>query len=159
MRDSRAPSRRSFLRAVAFALGALGLRVPGLAAAAEPDDEPTPEAKAVLRQRFGKRPLRRGHVDLTLPAEAPDARVVPLIVETDLPMRADDWVKAIHIVVDHNPDIYVAGFQLTPALGAASVDTRIKLRRTSFVRAIVERSNGELWYAATKVYAKLNGCV
>lgn len=158
-----ATSRRSFVRALGAALGsAVGALAAGAplaaAAGAQPDDEPTEEVKRVLRAHFGDRPLHKGHVDLTLPEDAPDGRVVPLFIESDLPMRPDDYVRAFHLIVDHNPDIYLAGFELTPALGAATIDTRIKMRRTSYVRAIAERSNGELWYAAHRVWVTLNGC-
>ena len=122
------------------------------------DDEPPEQVKRVLEARFGKRPIRKGHVQLDIPEDAPDGRVVPLFIETDLPMTPAEYVTAVHIVVDHNPDIYLAGFQLTPALGAAAIDTRIKMRRTSYVRAIAETNRGELWYAATKVFVTLNGC-
>ena len=47
---------------------------------------------------------------LDVPENAPDGRSVPVFVETSLPMVSTDYVKAIHIVVDHNPDIYLAGF-------------------------------------------------
>jgi sulfur-oxidizing protein SoxY len=160
-------SRRSFVALAAA--GALGLaalvtaRRPALAAApaharGTEDDEPPEQVKRVLEARFGKRPIRKGHVQLDIPEDAPDGRVVPLFIETDLPMTPADYVKGVHIIVDHNPDIYLAGFQLTPALGAAAIDTRIKMRRTSYVRAIAETSRGELWYAATKVFVTLNGC-
>lgn len=163
--DGGGGSRRSFVRLAAGALGALlSSRVLGatsVAAAprvAADDDEPPEAVKQVYRARFGNRVPRKGHVQLDVPENAPDGRAVPVFVETSLPMVSTDYVKAIHIVVDHNPDIYLAGFQFSPALGAASVDTRIKMRRTSYVRAIVETSRGELWTSATKVFVTLNGC-
>ncbi|HEU4643794.1 MAG TPA: thiosulfate oxidation carrier protein SoxY [Gemmatimonadaceae bacterium] len=158
-------SRRSFVRACALALAGIaagvrslrGERAPATAAAAGDD---IPEAvRKVLRARFGDRPPREGHVQLDVPEVAPDSREVPVFIETDLPMEPARWVKAIHLVVDHNPDIYLAGFTLSPALGAASIDTRIKMRRSSQVRAIVETSTGELWMASKLVYTTLNGCV
>lgn len=156
------PSRRSFLLSGALALAAgLGPRVPGAAVratSAGPDDLPE-EVKKVLRERFGGRVLHEGHVSLDLPEVAPDAREVPIFVESDLPMEERRFVSAIHLIADHNPDIYVAGFHLTPALGKASIDTRIKLRRSTHVRAIVETSGGELWWMSKLVYVTLNGCV
>ena len=162
-------SRRQFLRTGARALGALvavpALLAPGAllaggtaAPAAGPEDELTEAVKKVFAVRFGDRPIRKGHVQLDVPENAPDGRSVPVFIETDLPMTADEYVKAFHLIVDHNPDIYLAGFQFTPALGAASIDTRIKMRRTSYVRVIAETSKGELWSAATKVWVTLNGC-
>lgn len=159
-------TRRSFVaRAASGALALAALAAPATDALATlrgarpaEDDEPPEQVRRVLEARFGKRPIRKGHVQLDIPSDAPDGRTVPLFIETDLPMTADDYVKSVHILVDHNPDIHLAEYRLTPALGAASIDTRIKMRRTSYVRAIVETSRGEVWYAASKVFVTLNGC-
>jgi sulfur-oxidizing protein SoxY len=168
MHEDHNLSRRSFVRSGALALVGLVTGVPGLRPerasalhqlASPTDDEPSAEVKRVLQQRFGDRPIKKGHVQLDIPEVAPDSREVPVFVETDLPMTPDDYVKAFHIVVDHNPDIYLAGFTLSPAMGSASIDTRIKMRRSSYVRAIAETSRGELWSASTMVYTTLNGCV
>jgi sulfur-oxidizing protein SoxY len=159
--DGRGGSRRDFLRAAAGAAGALLVGAEALRAAPAPDPwgEELPErVREVLRARFGERTVRPGRVQLDVPENAPDGRSVPVFVETSLPLVSTDYVKAIHVVVDHNPDIYLAGFHFSAALGAASVDTRIKMRRTSYVRAIAETSRGELWGAATKVFVTLNGC-
>ena len=125
---------------------------------AGPDDEMTDAVKKVLHDRFGARPIRVGHMSLDIPADAPDGRAVPVFLESDLAMTADSYVKALHLIVDHNPDIYLAGFEFTPAIGVASIDTRIKMRRTTWVRAIAETNTGALWSAAKKVYVGLNGC-
>ena len=168
MRDGYDLSRRSFVRSGALALAALMTGASVLRAehsraprrlASPSDDDPSEEVKRVFKQRFGDRPIKKGHVQLDVPEIAPDSREVPVFVDTDLPMKPDDYVKAIHIIVDHNPDIYLAGFGLSPAMGSASIDTRIKMRRSSYVRAIAETSRGELWSAATMVYTTLNGCV
>lgn len=158
-------SRRSFVvRAGALALAALAAR-PGTMLAAAPapggpgDDELPDAVKKVLAARFGARKIQPGHVKLDVPEVAPDSREVPVFIDTDLPMEPARWVRAIHLIVDFNPDIYVAGFTLSPALGAASIDTRIKMRRSSHVRAIVESSTGELWIGSKFVYTTLNGCV
>lgn len=163
MDDRRSNTRRSFLRAAAVAVAALAVGTRDVLAewtrGAGPGDDMPDAAKKVLRERFGARQIKDGHVSLDLPEVAPDSREVPVFIETDLPMEPHRYVKAIHLVVDHNPDIYVAGFQLTPALGKASIDTRIKMRRSSQVRAIVETDTGELWWAHKLVYTTLNGCV
>jgi sulfur-oxidizing protein SoxY len=128
------------------------------AAAGPDDDEPSEAVKKVLREIFGDRPIRTGHVQLDLPENPPDGRLVPVFVESDLPMTPDDHVTAIHLIVDKNPDIHLAAFQLTPAVGLASIDTRIKMRATSHVRAIAETSRGEVWWAVRKVFPATNGC-
>jgi sulfur-oxidizing protein SoxY len=166
MDEGRSDTRRSFLRAAAAGFAALAMGTRDLVAAPVwrgdgpgPGDDMPDAAKKVLRAHFGTRPIKDGHVSLDLPEVAPDSREVPVFIETDLPMEPGRYVKAIHLMVDHNPDIYVAGFELTPALGKASIDTRIKMRRSSQVRAIVETNTGELWWAHKLVYTTLNGCV
>jgi len=46
------------------------------------------------------------------------------MIESDLPMAADRYVKAVHLLVDNNPDIHLAEFRLTPRIGQAFVSTR-----------------------------------
>jgi sulfur-oxidizing protein SoxY len=158
-------SRRSFLRTATLATGALlgtGVvgRVEPLLAAPGPEDPEVPneEVARILRERFGGRPIRRGHVSLDMPAVAEDGRVVPVMIESDLPMAPDAYVKGVHLIVDHNPDAHLAAFHLTPAIGSVAITTRIKMKRTTWVRCIVETSGGELWADYARVLVTLNGC-
>jgi sulfur-oxidizing protein SoxY len=155
-------SRRTFLKSSALAVAALAATTTASAAApllAGPGNEPDDEVRMVLREKFGSRVIREGHITLDVPDVAPDSREVPLLIESDLPMTPDNYVKGIHIVVDHNPDIYLAGFAFTAAIGAATLDTRIKMRRSSAVRIVAETSKGELWTTSRFVFTSLNGCV
>ncbi|MGH7625195.1 MAG: thiosulfate oxidation carrier protein SoxY [Gemmatimonadaceae bacterium] len=161
MSDDPHISRRTFMRSGALALAGatLGAGVLGAAPGGPGDDDVPDAVKALLKQRFGSRTIRNAHVSLDLPDVAPDAREVPIFIETDLPMDERHYVKTIHLIVDHNPDIYLAGFSYTPAMGAASIDTRVKLRRSTHVRAIAETNTGELFGITKFVYTTLNGCV
>jgi sulfur-oxidizing protein SoxY len=160
--------RRSFLQTLALAsaglvgLGAFGQsgRLLGVGRPVGPDDPeiPNEEVARIYRERFGGRPITRGHVQLDMPAVAEDGRIVPVIIESDLPMTPERYVKGIHLIVDHNPDAHVAGFYLTPAVGQVSISTRIKMKRSTWVRAIVETNTGELWADYTQVRVTLNGC-
>lgn len=162
--------RRSFLQAV----GLIGLAVAteGLAGVARPlpaavgvtrpgpDDPPIPNeiVQKIFTARFQDRTIQRGHVTLDMAAMAEDGRYVPVIVESDLPMTADNYVKAVYLVVDHNPDPLLTVFHMTPALGPVAIQTRIKMKRTSWIRAIAETNSGELWADYLKVETTLNGC-
>ena len=157
--------RRAFFRSCALALiGLLASRTEWLLAATgldsgpEDPEVPNQEVARILKQLFGDRPIRRGHVQLDMPVVAEDGRVVPVIIESDLPMSDDRYVKGVHLIVDHNPDPHLAAFHLTPAIGSLSISTRIKMKRTTWVRAIVETSNGEVWAGYTRVLVTLNGC-
>jgi sulfur-oxidizing protein SoxY len=161
------PFRRSFLRSCA--LGIAGLLTAGVASRSQallattglpgPDPEvPNEEVARILKGLFGDRPIRRGHVSLDMPVVAEDGRVVPVIIESDLPMSKDQYVKGVHLIVDHNPDAHLAAFHLTPALGQVSISTRIKMKRTTWVRAILETNTGEVWADYARVLVTLNGC-
>ena len=166
MATSDPSSRRTFLRTAALASagllgsGAIGSGGRLLAAAAGPDDPEVPnEIVARILQDISRgRPITRGHLSLDMPAAAEDGRVVPVIIESDLPMTAERFVKAVHLVVDFNPDAHLAVYELSPAIGTVSLSTRIKMKRSTWVRAIAETSTGELWAAYAHVNVTLNGC-
>lgn len=158
-------SRRVFLASSGLALLALVARdvllsVRRLAALTRhaPSDDIPWKVRHVLQQLFGDRQIQQGHVQLDVPTVAADGRVVPVMIESDLPVDANVFVKAVHLLVDNNPDIHLAEFRLTPQIGHAFVSTRIKMRMTSPVRAIVETSDGALWSAAADVRVTVNGC-
>ena len=165
MSHSEESPRRAFLRSCAAA--AAGLVVSGplskaklLLADTGPEDPEVPneEVARILEKISDGRPIRRGHVSLDMPLVAEDGRVVPVIIETDLPMTADEYVKAVHLIVDHNPDPHLAAFHLTAALGRVSISTRIKMKRTTWVRAILQTSSGDVWAGYARVLVTLNGC-
>ncbi len=158
-------ARRNFFRSLAAAAaGLLVSRTERLLAATslatEVEDPQVPNQKIaqILKELFGNRPIRKGHVALDMPLVAEDGRVVPVFIESDLPMGPEQYVKGVHLIVDHNPDPHLAAFHLTPALGAVSISTRIKMKRTTWVRAIVETSTGEVWADYARVAVTLNGC-
>jgi sulfur-oxidizing protein SoxY len=169
MAPSDHSSRRTFLRTAALAAGGLlgsGALGPGerllaaVGAGRGPDDPEVPNeivAKILDDIRRG-RPITRGHLSLDMPAAAEDGRIVPLIIESDLPMTPERYVKAIHLIVDFNPDAHLAVFELSPTMGVVSLSTRIKMKRSTWVRAIAETSGGELWAAYAHVNVTLNGC-
>jgi predicted secreted protein len=162
--------RRSFLQACGILGAALAVegvtgvtrRLPAAIRVSRPDPDeppvPNEQVQKILTERFQGRPIQRGHVTLDMPPMAEDGRYVPVIIESDLPMAADQYVKGVFLIVDHNPDPLVTAFHLTPALGPVQIQTRIKLKRTTWIRAIVETNSGELWADYLKVETSLNGC-
>jgi sulfur-oxidizing protein SoxY len=161
------PSRRLFLRGVLLtAAGMIGsgslLDRKRLLAAqgTDPTDPEVPNAEVarILAEISGGKPIRRGHLSLDMPLVAEDGRIVPVIIESDLPMTAERYVKAVHLIVDHNPDAHLAAFHLTPEIGSVSISTRIKMKRTTWVRAIAATNTGEIWAAYARVQVTLNGC-
>jgi sulfur-oxidizing protein SoxY len=170
MSQTDSMERRAFLQAcgvlgLAAALeGAAGAskRLPAMVrvSRAGPDDPPIPNeaVQKIYAERFQGRPVQRGKVTLDMPTMAEDGRYVPVVIASDLPMTGDQYVKSVFLIVDHNPDPLVSAFHFTPVVGPVDLQTRIKMKRTSWIRAIAETSNGELWADYLKVETTLNGC-
>ena len=126
------PSRRTFLRTAALAAGGMlgsgalgqGERLlAAVVAGSGPDDPEVPnEIVAKILEGISRgRPITRGHLSLDMPAAAEDGRIVPVIIESDLPMATDRYVKTILLVVDFNPDAHLEVFELSPAMGELSL--------------------------------------
>jgi len=151
-------TRRAFLQWLGLGSFLLSARrLFALAPLRSRDDVPW-KVQQVFKRLFGDRAVQEGHVQLEVPTVAADGRVVPVMIESDLPMTANAYVKAIHVLVDNNPDIHIAEFRLTPEIGQAFLSTRIKMRMTSPVRAVIETSDGAVWGAAADVRVTVNGC-
>jgi len=160
-------SRRDFLRVgglAAAGIAGVGVmvrsgRLLALPVPALGDPEvPNEIVAGILKNLFGDRPIRKGNISLDMPLVAEDGRVVPVFIESHLPMTAEQYVKAVHLIVDFNPDPHLAAYHLTPALGSVEIQTRIKMKRTTWVRAILETNTGDVWADYARVNVSLNGC-
>jgi sulfur-oxidizing protein SoxY len=145
------PTRRGMLALAAGGVAISLLPRPASAQLAAP-------TQAAIDRIRGSRTLQEGRVTLRLPPIAENGNTVPLTVSVESPMTAADHVKAIHIFADKNPTPDVASFHLTPAMGRASADTRIRLGQTQDVVAIAEMSDGSLFMARAEVKVTIGGC-
>jgi sulfur-oxidizing protein SoxY len=149
MRLHDQPSRRTVL---ALALtGVALLPRPGLA------NLPEKVEAAIDKLRAGRN-AQEGRMTLRLPAIAENGNAVPLNVMVESPMTAADHVRSIHVFATGNPTPEVAVFHLTPAMGRATVDTRIRLGQTQDVVAFAEMSDGSLFMARAEVKVTIGGC-
>ena len=90
-------------------------------------------------------------VVLTVPAIAENGAVVPVTVKTTLKN-----VEAIAIFVEKNPAPLAASFAVNSNM-KPEVSTRIKMRGSSMVRAVI-KSEGKLYSTAKEVKVTLGGC-
>ncbi len=116
------------------------------------------DVREVLRANFGDRTIQPSHVTLKTPIIAENGAVVPVAIDSDLPMEAGNYVKKIYIFVDQNGDPFIASADLTPASGKAAYALRIKMRKTSLVRAVVETNKGVLYGDTKTVKVTIGGC-
>jgi sulfur-oxidizing protein SoxY len=105
----------------------------------------------------GRQP-KPGRVSLHLPEFAEDGRVVPVGIAVDSPMTESDHVKAVHLLVDKNPDPLILTVLASPSLGRAEWRFKIRVAESSAVRAIAEMSDGALYTSEVTVAVNLGGC-
>ncbi len=120
----------------------------------------TPDAMAeAIRETAGGREVREGRVKLDLPPLIENGNTVPLTVSIDSPMTDADYIKAIHVFNEKNPQPHVFSAVLRPRNGKAQIGTRIKLADTQKIVAIAETSSGELWSASAQVIVTIEACI
>jgi len=137
-----------------LAAGLIGLAVVPRAAAAEA----SPALRAAIDRALAGRTAEEGRITLRLPPIAENGNTVPITVLVASPMTAADHVKVLHVFATRNPLPDIGTFRLTPAMGRAQVDTRIRLGETQDVIAIAEMSDGRLFMARTEVKVTIGGC-
>lgn len=147
--DAHVISRRSLLQAGSAALIILHAR----------PVYSTPEnLAAAIKRAFGDRRIQPGRVKIEIPQIAENGNVVPVTIEVESPMRADDYVKRIHLFSEHNPLPDMVEFELGPHNGKARVSTRVRLAKSQNVLAVATLNDDTLWSAQAIVEVTVSGC-
>ena len=115
--------------------------------------------KVAIRRVVGEAAVKPGKIKLDLPPLVENGNTVAMTVSVDSPMTAKDYVKAIHVFTEKNPQPDVVSFRFGPRAGRASVATRIRLADTQTVAAIAELSDGSFWSADAAVVVTLAACL
>jgi sulfur-oxidizing protein SoxY len=120
----------------------------------------TPETmKEAVRAVIGEAPVKKGKVKVDLPPLVENGNSVPCTVAVESPMTATDYVKAIHIFNEKNPQPNVISVRLHPRAGRAAFTTRIRLADSQTVTAIAELSDGSFWSDDIDVIVTLAACI
>ncbi len=96
-------------------------------------------------------------VELVTPARAQDAAVVPITIRTRVPQGTERYISKLYLVIDKNPAPLAAVFSMTPDLGRADIETRVRIEEYTDVRVIVEMNDGSLHMSSNYVKAS-GGC-
>jgi sulfur-oxidizing protein SoxY len=146
-------SRRELLKgAGAFAGGMLLLAVHKA--------EATPASmQAAIKNLVGSTDVGKGKITLEIPPLVENGNTVPLTITVESPMTATDYVKAIHVFNEKNPQPNVIGIHLGPRAGKAKIATRIRLADSQKVVAIAQMSDGSYWTESVDVIVTLAACL
>jgi sulfur-oxidizing protein SoxY len=117
------------------------------------------EMQDAIRKVVGPAVINKGKVTLELPQLVENGNTVSMSVKVDSPMTQSDYVKAIHVFTEKNPQPNVVSFHLSPRSGRASVATRIRLADSQTVTAIAEMSDGTFWSQGVDVVVTLAACL
>jgi sulfur-oxidizing protein SoxY len=113
------------------------------------------EAKTMadlMKALGGSAPVESKDVTVTGPDIAENGAVVPLGASTTLP-----GVKRMLLLVEKNPNILSAAFDVTDAIDA-SFSTRVKMGQSSNVFAVAMMGDGKVLFAQKEVKVTLGGC-
>ena len=147
--DAHLISRRRLLQATGAAWVLLQVRP----AFSTPED-----LAAAIKRAFGERRIQSGRVKIEIPQIAENGNVVPVTIEVESPMTADDYVKRIHLFSEHNPLPDMVEFELGPHNGKARVSTRVRLAKSQNVLAVATLNDDTLWSAQAIVEVTVSGC-
>jgi sulfur-oxidizing protein SoxY len=111
-----------------------------------------------IKKLYGDKALGAGKINLDVPSIAENGLVVPISVSVESPMTETDFVKAVHVFADGNPNAAVASFFFTPELPKASVQTRMRLAQSQNIVAVAELSDGSLYTAKKEIKVTIGGC-
>ena len=150
------PSRREFLRVAGGVAAGLGL---GAVITVTPARATPAAMQEAIRKVVGPSKVSPGRVKLEMPPLSENGNTVPLTVSVESPMTAADYVKAIHVFTELNPQPDVVSFRLGPRAGRARVATRIRLATTQTVVAVSELSDGSFWSDTVAVVVTLAACL
>jgi sulfur-oxidizing protein SoxY len=153
---------KSFILSTRLALALSAILYATHSFPADPDPDP---AKSeiwikVKNSLFEERAIETsGNEIITLdaPVRAEDAATVPIAIKAQITQSPQKYVQTIYLVIDKNPSPIAAVFHLTPDSGRADIDTRVRIEEYSYVRAIAEMNDGQLYMAMHYVKAS-GGC-
>jgi sulfur-oxidizing protein SoxY len=150
------PSTRREVMRVAGAFG-LGSLLPSLSvrpAAATPG-----RLRAAMAAVIGDAKLNIGRVKLEIPPLVENGNTVACAVAVESPMTETDYVTAIHVFNEKNPQPNVISVKLGPRAGRAAIATRIRLSDSQTVTAVAQMSDGSFWSSSVDVLITLGACL
>jgi sulfur-oxidizing protein SoxY len=97
-------------------------------------------------------PAESKDVSITGPDIAENGAVVPVGVASSLP-----GVKRLLVLVEKNPSILAAAFDVTPSVDA-NFSTRVKMGQSSNVFGVAIMNDGKVLFAQKEIKVTLGGC-
>jgi len=143
-------NRRDLL--LAGAAGVFVFAVPGRALT-------RPSLAAAILAFTGDAPVKESGVHFEIAPLVENGNAVPVKIDVDSPMTADNHVRRIALLTEKNPQADVAIFHLGARAGRAQVATRIRLATSQVVVALAELSDGSYVISRANVVVTIAACI
>lgn len=126
----------------------------------QPLQEEVKEWLTLRNLMFGAKAVTSGEnstVRLSVNKDLDDASTVPILIEGLVDQKNDRFIKKLYLIVDQNPIPTAAIFEMSPSKGSLHLETRLRIEKFTYVRAVAEMSDGELFMDQKWVEVK-GGC-
>jgi sulfur-oxidizing protein SoxY len=147
-------NRRDFIKAAGYAGAVVALGGHGLAFAADDGAEQKAKADAAVKEITGGKEAAKGSLTLVAPDIAENGAVVPVSIEAKgfTPTR-------IALIVDDNPvPLIFEAKVFGKYAGDGAISSRIRMRKTSTVRAYAYDGKGALHGDMKTIKVTIGGC-
>ena len=94
-------------------------------------------------------------IELEAPERAFDAAVVPISMKVLVPQTDERFIKSLFLIIDNNPSPLGAWFRFDDNKNVSTLSTRVRIDEYTYVRALVEMTDGEIYM--TKRFVKASG--
>ena len=96
-------------------------------------------------------------IELVTPVRAEDGAVVPIAIRTRLAQNPGRYARRLYLIIDNNPAPLAAVFNMTPELGRADIETRVRVEEYTNIRVVAELNDDSLHMVSNYVKAS-GGC-
>ena len=96
-----------------------------------------------------------GVIELDITKRAFDAAIVPVSMKVLVPQTDERFIKSLFLIIDNNPSPLGGWFRFDGNKNVSTLSTRIRIDEYTYVRAIVEMNDGEIYM--TKRFVKASG--
>lgn len=96
-------------------------------------------------------------IEIDAPYRAEDPALVPIKIISKIKQTKTKFIKKVTVFVDKNPFPLVGEFEFTPESGKADLAMRVRVNTYSYIRAIAEMNDGQL-YMSKKFVKASGGC-
>ncbi|MBF0358202.1 MAG: thiosulfate oxidation carrier protein SoxY [Magnetococcales bacterium] len=148
-------SRRGFFHKVGVTTVAVAAAGSALTGGAK---DASANVDSLIAEQVGAGAVAHERVKIDTPLKAENGALVRMPVTVDHPMEPDNYIQTIILVVDNNPKPLVGRFDFIPESGKAAFECRIKMAKTSKVRAIAKTNTGKLYGFSQDIQVTEGGC-